>query len=594
MKTMKNKIKMLAYLLCLSTLTGCNSKDKIDVVGDGMYYVDHTLDDVIGNDGYVTNSHNFMEKFINEFGPYLSDSQFNSMIDNLNYKYNFDNWYHYYQMVGDVLKLDENKDGYCFFKTFSVLVANEMYKYDSETSIEKRSYLEKYLKDLNILVTKDDFYEAMFTGDVEKVISTIERETGSVGECYARDLVNQFTIAYTLDPLDPNYEEFVKKQEEILDDLMSKLIISKTEANVGYYNTVVGRAFNNGIYFGGKDDIDYRLGEEKYRLIIPTLDSTKSLTLPYYMLNSTASRDECMLVSAVEYLMADFNESNYGNILDLLSYLVDWEVLEECREIENGAHVFDVLYNEVKEYFKTEEEFAEFIVDVENRDTNVGKKYMDILKIRLTKGNHYENLALFQNFLGFYNSHVIYQYLTMEIEFEVLKMNEHEANATYGKPWIENYLFWDYDARKDIEEIQKYFDNQELGTYLLTNDVFRNRDFRTPNYTYINYELADILSTEIAPEHIIFNNQNIIYYDIPENFLDGSCVRTEFNIEKKLMLTEVFGIKETIEINGVMKDVLIVSFKEGDSVDNYPIVRFKANANDVIDKEKSMRLVYEK
>lgn len=594
MKTTKNKIKMLAYLLCLSTLAGCNSKDKIDVVGDGMYYVDHTLDDVIGNDTYVTNSHNFMEKFINEFGPFLSDSQFNSMIDNLNYKYNFDNWYHYYQMVGDVLKLDENKDGYYFFKTFSVLVANEMYKYDSETSTEKRPYLEKYLKDLNILVTKDDFYEAIFTGDIEKVISTIERETGSVGKRYARDLVNQFTIAYTLDPLDPNYEEFVKKQESILDDLMARLIISKTEANVEYYGTVAGHTFNNGIYFGGKNDIDYHLGEEKYHLIIPTLDSTKNLTLPYYMLNSTASREECMLVSAVEYLMADFNESNYGNILDLLSYLVDWEVLEECCEIENGAQVFDVLYNEVKEYFNTEEEFAEFIVDVENRDTSVGKKYMDILKIRLTKGNYYENLALFQNFLEFYNSHVIYQYPTMEIEFEVLKMNEHEATASYGKPWIENYLFWDYDARKDIEEIQEYFDNQELGTYLLTNDVFRNRDFRETNYTYINYELADILSTEIAPEHTIFNNQNIIYYDIPEKFLDGSCVSTEFNIEKKLMLTEVFGIKETIEINGVMKDVFIVSFKKGDSVDNYPIVRFKANASDVINREKNMRLVYEK
>lgn len=558
---LKKKNRTMIFLLVLMLATsGCRSKDEVVDIKEGY---EDILDDYLDNgnfyDGFTKYDINkddykpFYYTYLSSAIANMTDEEYADIIhDIVDIEYNLD-------VINLEIKNMLRSYGDGFGHGFYTIVLNQLGESSTAPMRFVNNEVYSEVNTLRSIVNNDEeFYDSLFSRDINNVIDCIWRNTKYPDRTLIEDLVlnfDQYKKVTIYD--DASYQEqmLASTYAKRIREIMSILVQYKCEHDEAFSQTLYGNLLMNSTYYGNDSVHIY---QELYGLNGSYVD-TSNPSFPYYItipssdLFSNRSIED-VKEDILEYKMSNmYEEETYDlekSFMEFLVLLPDMNTLDGMRD-PITSKIRSLIYENLKEYFKSEDEFNSFVLSLSNNSSEAQNYYFQLFikklknkKIDYTDFVRYMSLANYIADNTFARYDVDYYY---DVPYEeILNMPEEEYSEYIPHHYYLSFLFEnkDVDYFGYLEQMREILKNNDLGYEITYN----------PN-CYINWEYGrlypkagntKIVSSLVEPKKMNYAGSSIIYYEYPGYYEDGEVVETFINYNGEYTLRTIPGFKEEI------------------------------------------------
>lgn len=565
-------------------------EDKLDEI---PFYSEY-FDDIIYT--YKEIYFEFIKDYLDKYYSYMSDEQIDQLLDAIEDTFpNYD-----YTVYDNKREIEQNLWNNFKEKLFYVEDESGLYRaFSLSSSIYSLEEVDFNVVDrfeiLSNFVGYEKMLTALFQQNPENLIDVISKETYTDKEEVKR-LVQLFNNYFEY----REYEDGSGMLEDILgemDLIITTIFKNKSYCDLEFRYGLYAKAFQNSKYLkndGLSFSTNYYDNELMFEVDLEDYGKTE-VTLPYYYLNSTLDQ-ETLLDSAAIFIFRDAYQEQYYNYyftkaVTLLSYIVDWNHIDYianslCSDLERKKEYYHCLNT----YFKTEEDFNQFVVALCSQNENAIRLYFEIWKSKMMNGTI--TIDKLMEFCSL-KSQVLSSYYVSAQDARIIEKDSLEARQLDYS--VKDYYFSNnYDSAIEFDEVLDYFHNSgNLYTEVLS-DGYGRRNFRTGEREFYSVSDLDVLSTPLQVHRKQLGNGHFICYFIkPKEYPKGKFVSVFTNLCNQRVSSYLDGIETTLvdETTGEVHDVIIVSIDQESPVHN---VYFKGNYFDLYPKEKVQMKEYNK
>lgn len=592
---LKNKKRtMLALLSLMLATTGCASNnDYQDAPFDRVNEILNESDDIEDED-YLNTISLIYRTYLSNYVNYMSEEQYEKFlifVENMNKDelYEFENTFSY---LTDIFNVTDTSYGRGFYKAFTSCFLSEQVSYRGESGKE----LNNHVRTLYALSTiKVSFLHALFSNDINNIIDCLMESTGYDNRDELEELFLKIDLYYDL-LADNSYAStsLAASYNSRIEEIIGHLIEAKRNNYPNFSDTLYANLLKESIY---NDSEVYQVIPYITKRIctIKVNDGNSSYTIegvPYEYLNDNYTFEEVKRYKVEELINKAFkSETNVSSVKDtmylmmcLLNPAHDFSLCNSSKEIRT------IMYNDLKEYFSTEDEFNTFYLRLYDASPSIYPEYLNLFIKRLE-----ENGISYNDYLRY---SALRNYLTSRMSFHIEFPNK------------EDYLTRDELAKKNKEDIQDivnvtkelvlidediyqpYFDY--LDSFLSNNNLGYNNLYNpsvllTWNdgiMEFTNEDESQIISASIKPKSMTYNGTNIIYYEYPEHYEDGIAIEIFTNILEQRMVREIDGFKATITDPDTDEVKTIFVIDMTNDVNTYPSIRFMSSYEDFMQRKE--------
>lgn len=602
----KNRNKAIALALALSlATTGCGTNkeyqnsgyEKIEQIMQDSDYYQKTVFNKTNEERYS----DFYKTYYDTYIKYMSKEQYNNLLNVVTLMENNEDYEtNIYRELNNMFNILGASKGRGLYASFNARILEE------NITLWDRyiGSISKNINTLRSLVNNDDeFFSCLYSNDIDKLIKCIMKNTG----CKDKNIIEE--IIYLMDAYYDicNSEEYMDTQvknsyETRVEELIGYLVESKCATNEEFNNTLYATLLKSSAY----------VGESTYSVKPYLLDNTCNITIKendfsytLYGVNSDYLYQSITVEELKRLHTNDILSRCIINDEDDSYRVEDTMQLLLCLTNAEGFNLYTIkssddfrlfLYEDLKDYFSSEDEFNTFILRLYNGNAEVTQQYFELFIKRIKEdGITYEDFMRYASLVNYNDeakfSHISWQGSYEEIEanyvptseLKLMKESEYE-NIIW--PMEENYFIGTIEYKDCFAEIDALLANNDLGFNRIYNP---NCMYTWANGTVemTNKESTNTLSNEVLPKSIPYYGSNIIYYEIPEGYEDALACELFPNYEGTLITRKVKGFKTTIEDNEG-KEVLVFVAGIDASLDNYESIYFMQEYQ--LDKENNATL----
>lgn len=540
----------------------------------------------------------FFKGYIDRYGSYLSEEQYNSLVDIMEVNYGGHDPFPYKitrKLLNEMTSSSENEFGRGLGRAFNLRLVYE--NIFSSWMIDDDVYEE--FNTLRSVVNDDDtFYSCLFSHDMDGLIECIHKQTG-LSESKIEQLI-LIMDAYSDIQESEEYNDVELKEtyKKSIEELMSELVKSKLESDEEFASTLYGKFLSNSKYYGSYN----------YRVTVDLFDEDASIsgykdTLYYnFSIPSEYLKTKMSIEEAKEYAVCDIikngdKEDNYyeNDAMTLMIHLIDPSTLTSDKLTNQEKR--EILYDNLKDEFKTIEDFDDFFLTIANGSSMIYYDYFTILENRIEKdGITYDDFVRFTSLANFMNDNEdICIDWNWDVDYppyeEIKKMPEEEYDKIVNS-FSTSWIFDGMDYKMCMEMVYDLIKKNDLGYEQLYS----------PNCKYeykygvvgVSTPSPSVVSSLVEPKIGTFQGHKVVYYEVPENYETGKAVDCFYNIERKLTVVEIPGIFSTIfdEEKGREVTIFIRSI-DGEIEENQPSIRFMEYYYYYLDKQDNKKLTLE-
>ncbi|MDE6140996.1 MAG: hypothetical protein K2G03_00180, partial [Bacilli bacterium] len=281
---LKNKKRAMMVLMSLMLATsGCGKDDDYKTNGfdeikkimeESEFYQTESFDET-----YEERFAPFYQNYLRLFAKYMTKDQYEDFLDvvtgmNNQEYYDFPNTYYYLNSMFDITP---DKDGRGFFQCFNSRIMGE---HIFLADLNELSKITPHITTLRSIVNNDDdFFKSIYSGDINKVIDCIIKNTGYQNRELVEELIFKMDLYHDLAESEEYMDRELKKAYEArIREIIGLLIEAKCANYEDFNNSIYGRLLKESEYFN-KDNYniipsitedtffigDYS-GEENYRI----------------------------------------------------------------------------------------------------------------------------------------------------------------------------------------------------------------------------------------------------------------------------------------------------------------------------------------
>lgn len=515
----------------------------------------------------------FYKEYLNRYVKYMNKEQCNQFIDLMIAGYEVSDNSSYeliYAFLNEIVGVEENKYGRGILRAFNARLV-----YENLCPLSKLSdHTYDEINTLRLIVDDDDaFFSSLFSGNMDNLVECIKSHTGFQSSAEIEELILQFDYYSDIrESEEYNDKELEANYEIRIAQIMRELVKSKLATNETFANTLYGKIVSNSRYMGSyKYNVYNNLFDDKASIWRYKDGSSYSFSIPSYYLHTDKEISEIKAEKVCD-IIEHGDDANNHNVVTLLIHLIDpytFSYVPDMYKPFKGDQR-EIFYDNLSDEFETIEDFDDFFLFLASGDSMTYDDYFIILEHRIKKdGITYDDFVRFTSLANFINAY--------ENVFFDWYLNDHPPYEEIKKMKKEEYkdFVYDYTYNSMFGGMSDYQVWMEMVYSLIKDNDLGFEQLYAPNCQYV-YDAGRILILESSPSVIskeIFptigsiNGTKVVYYEIPDNYETGTAVESFINIERKLTVVQVSGLKRTFfdEISGKTVNGFIVDF--GDEID---------------------------
>ncbi len=451
------------------------------------------------------------------------------------------------------------------------------------------SYREEYYTVINTLrtiVANDEaFYQSLFSQDIELFIDCIVENTGIRDRALVSELVMKMDIYSDLLSSEEYQDEVIKKEYIArINEIVSLLFEAKCRKDDEIKRSLFAKVMRES---NCMRELNYTLYQELignefvFEHIGITMENSYEMKFSNeYLYNTKCTIEQMESIRVKELIKEALTRENKNSeeAFFLMLHLMDFSTFSEM-EFLDASCIKEEMFKELKSYFASESEFDFFYLCLANRTRSVEDTYFQILEgVILRDGITYEDYIRYLSLSNFLEEHVRthYDWATYELVMpydEFLSISKEEARKQVYTTYSSS-LFNYYTYPFLLENIEDALSQNDLGYEKIYNQEYKiSCDFE--GFSIQNNSIS-VLSSLVEPREGKYQGMSIIYYEIPENYEEGSAVEYYKNIEDKWTVCPVEGFKDTFydERRGEVVTGFIISMNETLTEENKKTIRF--------------------
>ncbi len=582
------KTMMLLLALSLAT-TSCGKKEtnKEDAYAQVQSIMDESEN--YSEEYYNEMLDNFYNSYLETFGDYMSEKQFNAFLEfvknvNKDEMYQFKNTFTY---LNQIFAVTDNSYGRAFYKTFNSRVLCEYLNYQGESG----KGLNFHINTICALVNdKSQLFQSIYSNDINNVIACLMESTNYKNRDNLEELFLKMDLYYDLiNAQEYSEQKLAESYEARIREILAEVIEAKKTSDNSFANSLYAKLLTESCY-NGKETylivpsittktfyIDIKEDNDKYTYRIEDLSSD--------YLDSDYTIEKIKEIKINEILGRSFklDEEEYPTVEDtmqLIMCLLDSRYIDFTK-CQDANEMRQMIYNDLENYFASEDEFNSFFLKLYNRPYLTTEQYFNVFQARISeRGIKYEDfiqyLAL-TNYASKRQNMDIYfpdndNYATRE-ELAKLKPEECQEIAEVSESTA---LISHEDYQYCFDKTEAMLADNDLGYEMIYNPEY----CLTWQYGTIDSIASNencVLSSSVEPQSMTYNGTNIVYYEYPEYYENGLAVDSFYNSFNELTVREIDGFRAEITDpeTGERRIIFVVDMTKDSKV--YPSIRFMEN-----------------
>lgn len=492
----------------------------------------------------------FFKNYIKNYGKFLNEEQYSTIISLMQINYSGSDPFPYettQALLNEIVSSDKNQFGRGLGRAFNLRL---IYENIFPSWILDDEVYEEFNTLRSVVNNDDEFYSCLFSSDREGLIECIQNNTGMKEE-KIRELILLFD-SYSDIRKSEEYGDIELKDTytKSIKELMSELVKSKLKTDEKFANTLLGQLLSKSEYNG-----DYKYGVTNYLFNdIASINGFKDtnmycFSIPSYNLRLNKTISEIKSEAVCDIIKNGDNEDNSYeyDAMKLMIHLIDPNTLTKSNLTKEEIH--RILYDNLKDEFKTIEDFDDFFLLIANGSSMIYYDYFILFEKRLKMdGITYEDFVRFTSLANFMheNEDITIDW-NWDMEYppydEIKRMKEEEYNDVV-RSFSSNWLFDGMDYKMCMGMSYDLIKDNDLGYEQLYSP---NCEYAYESgKVYVSSPSSLVVSGEVKPKEGFFFGNNVIYYEVPENYETGRAVECFYNIERKLTVIDVPGIFKTV------------------------------------------------
>lgn len=523
----------------------------------------------------------YLEEYLDEYNHYESTSKYD--VNKSDFKTFYQTFFtallnnvgdeDYKELYSDIAINDYNmevilKDIYNQIPTSEDTFGRGFFHMFSEQLREEVTSPYRFLRDevysnintLRTLINNDEeFYNAVFSYDIDNIITCIIDNTGYQNRNLIEELIlnmdSYVNVTRLGDSMTYQDEVLASNYKTRIREIMVTLINYKCMSDDEFTNSFYGRMLKMSNYYDGNINIYQELFGVRACLVDQSNENMPySIRISYADLYGNASLEE-LKEKYLENKIWDTYAQDYtrgkldfDNIyMELLVTLLDNSALNDADRYGNSVR--SLMYDNLSSFFTSEDEFNSFVLSL-SENTSAAQNYFFFLFLKTLNKDEitYEDFVRYMSLANYITSHTITHVDDLYVEApngDLVNMPKDEY-INFISPYYESFIFenGEVDYLGYLEKMREVLKNNNLGYSMTYN----------PN-CYISWEYGRlypasgstiVVSEKYEPQQMKYNGTNIIYYEVPDAYVDGWGVEDFINYEAEYTLRRVDGIKETI------------------------------------------------
>lgn len=577
--TLKNKSKILPLLLSIVlSATSCGKEEPIidrDYLSDTREIIDNYDETKEKNDSTLAK---FYRKFIENYGDYLSEEQFETftylMTSGFNKKGSTEQLT--FNFLDEIMDINENKYGRGLLRAFNMRMVYE----NVFSSWMYRDEVYEHFNTLRSIVNNDEaFFGSLFSGDMDLFVKTVSEESYAP-ESLVEELIlkmDAYSDVYESDEYnDVELKEVYQKQ---IKEIMSEIISKKLENDSEFRNTLYGRIISESDYTD-----KYRcsaindLFDNGIHISFYNMTSSYSFYVPSKFLYRDLTIADIKRIAVCDIISKGDDEDNYfENIaMTLMIHLIDPNALSNKNLSSEEKR--ENMYNDLKDEFASIEDFDDFFLTVANGTSIIFYDYFNIFDRKILKeGITYDDFVRFTSLANYMNEkesvHIEWNQDFDYPPFDYIKTLPEEEYKKIVSSYSSSWIFDGMDYKTCMELSYNNIKDNSLGYEKLYGPNCRYSYEYGRVYVYDSS--SSVVSEIIEPNIGVFDGVNVVYYKIPENYSSGRAVECFYNIQRKLTIVDIPGIVKQVKDPITGEDISIFIIDIANEIrDDLPEVRF--------------------
>ncbi len=573
---MDRKKKKSAILIMLSLILSTAGCKQDDTYKNNSYNI---VEEIIDNNPFYQEYHlsqtykqiysPFYHTYLNQFFDYLNKEQYNTFLNIIREMDEAEiNDYDYNKTIDYLDKImgcQNNQYGRGVYHAFNarIVYENVYLSYKFNTDIYKE------INTLRSIINNDDaFFSSLFSKDIDKFIECIQNNTGLENKDLIQALIVNMDLYYDIESKEETiFIEFKEDYCKQIKNIMSTLVKSKLTTDQKFANTLYGKILKNSNYtedsYTSKaiqellgDETEFYLSSEKYHE-----SYNFSLSSEYLYSNISLSKVKNLKVTEI-IDKADIEDNTYyRDTMTIMIHLIDPDIFLGQHSPSTKRKL---MYENLKEYFKNIEEFDEFflIVSCDSPKRKIWDIYFNIFNLRIKEdGITIDDFTRYTSLANLINDHkfIFYHWDSDDGHYpekEIENLPKEEAEKIVTTTTSNNRLLSRMrNCKEYLTMTENILKENDLGYEMVYNPDCKFE------YRYGIIVVKDdsncVISQSIEPKSGRYNGINIIYYEIPKYFEEGRAITAFNNIENRLTISEIEGLKENFfdeisqkEVNG--------------------------------------------
>lgn len=577
--TLKNKSKILPLLLSIVlSATSCGKEEPIidrDYLSDTREIIDNYDETKEKNDSTLAK---FYRKFIENYGDYLSEEQFETftylMTSGFNKKGSTEQLT--FNFLDEIMDINENKYGRGLLRAFNMRMVYE----NVFSSWMYRDEVYEHFNTLRSIVNNDEaFFGSLFSGDMDLFVKTVSEESYAP-ESLVEELIlkmDAYSDVYESDEYnDVELKEVYQKQ---IKEIMGEIISKKLENDSEFRNTLYGRIISESDYTD-----KYRcsaindLFDNGIHISFYNMTSSYSFYVPSKFLYRDLTIADIKRIAVCDIISKGDDEDNYfENIaMTLMIHLIDPNALSNKNLSSEEKR--ENMYNDLKDEFASIEDFDDFFLTVANGTSIIFYDYFNIFDRKILKdGITYDDFVRFTSLANYMNEkesvHIEWNQDFDYPPFDYIKTLPEEEYKKIVSSYSSSWIFDGMDYKTCMELSYNNIKDNSLGYEKLYGPNCRYSYEYGRVYVYDSS--SSVVSEIIEPNIGVFDGVNVVYYKIPENYSSGRAVECFYNIQRKLTIVDIPGIVKQVKDPITGEDISIFIIDIANEIrDDLPEVRF--------------------
>ncbi len=534
----------------------------------------------------------FYQNYIRLFAKYMTEEQYNyflMVVKGMNREepYDFVNTYNYLDKIFDITSI---KEGRCFFRCFNSRLMSENYDL---FGINELRGITPHIATIRSVVNNDDaFFKSVFSGDINKVIDCICKNTGYDNRELVEELMLKMDLYYDIAESQEYMDiELRKNYEARISEIIGFIIEAKCANYEEFNNSLYGRLLKESAYLN-KDSYNYNIipsiSEDTFYITVYGEENYRIYQVDRQYLYEDISLEEIREIQATKIIDQAMHpsEDNWSSVEDtmkLLMSLIDADIFN-TQELPDSNAIRLAMYENLSAYFASPDEFNTFIIKLFDSRQTTFAQYFNLLAKRIEEdGISYNDFIRYLCLVN-YNKDRTFTRIYFSGSYEEMQANyvpDEEIRAMKRSEWEpiaytiqDNYIFGELVPYLDyFAEVEKVLADNDLGYELIFNpDCQYTWENGEANVT--NLENSSVLSSYINPKTMEYNGSNVVYYEVPECYEDADAVETFYNIADELITRDVKGFKTNIEDPETGEEKLVFISRLTDSLEEPEPIRF--------------------